>query len=141
MPQFPSMDWCHSLVAVLEKEPESLGALREWGGLSIGVIVTKGAGLSRDWCVYVKPHATDLKVEELRECEDADDLELEEPDYLFQVPYAICKSLHAKKLDPMDVLTKGQVRVQGDMKKLLALGQKYRAFGERASDKVHTTFL
>jgi putative sterol carrier protein len=134
------MEWCQALVAVLEKEPSALPALREWGGKSVGVIIGKDKGLSQDFCIYAKPHPTELKLDELRLCEDEDDLELEEPDFLFRAPFGLCQQLFAKKLDPIEVLLKGQIRVEGDLKKLVPFSQKYRLLGERASEKVQTTF-
>jgi hypothetical protein len=140
MPKFPSLDWCRTVEAVALKDPQIPTIAKEWGGLSVGVVIAKGDGLPKDFCLFVKPHPTELRLEALRLCEDEDDLELEEPDYFFRVPYAICRGLLAKKLDPFDVLRKGQVRVEGDMKRLLALGQKYQVVGDRIAEQVETTF-
>jgi hypothetical protein len=140
MPKFPSLEWCEALAKVLETEPGVLPALREWGGQSVGVIIGKDKGLPKDFCIYAKPHPTELKVDELRLCEDEDDLELEEPDFLFRAPFGTVQQLLAKKLDPIDVLIKGQVRVEGDMKKLIPFSQKYRPIGERAMEKVETHY-
>lgn len=140
MPQFPSLDWCQALVKVLESEPGVLPALREWGGQSVGVIIGKDKGLPKDFCIFAKPHATELKLEELRLCEDEDDLELEEPDFLFRAPFGTVQQLIARKLDPIDVLMKGQVRVEGDMKKLIPFSQKHRLIGESVMSKVETLY-
>lgn len=140
MPAFPSLDWCHALVKVLEKEPGVLPALLEWGGKSVGFIVGKDKGLDRDFCIYAKPHPTEPRLEVLKQCEDEDDLELEEPEYTFRAPLSLCRKLHEKQLDPIDVLLKGQVAVKGDLKKLIPYSQKYRALGERAGEKIETIF-
>src|SRR5437763_778720 len=118
MPQFPSLEWCNALVAIVEKEPGVLPAALEWGGKSVGVVIAKDKGLARDFCIYAKPHATELRLEVLKVCEDEDDLELEEPDYLFRASLGLVRQVFAKQLDPIEVLLKGQVRVVGDLKKL-----------------------
>lgn len=138
MSDFPSLEWCQALVRSLEQDPDVAGACREWGGRSVGVVIGKdgGAGgakgLARDFCVFARPHASDPRIEELRLCEDEDDLELEEPDYLFRFPHSLALQLLERRLDPVDALMKGQVRVEGDLKRLLSFGQKYRLLGERA---------
>jgi putative sterol carrier protein len=140
MPQFPSMEWCRSIEATLAQDPAAPAALKEWGGKTVGFIITRGDGLAKDFCLFIKPHPTALKAEELRECEDEDDLELEEPDYLFKVPFSICKQLMKKQLDPLAVLRQGEVKVVGDVKVLIVYGQKFQAIGERAMEKVETVF-
>lgn len=140
MPKFPSLEWCRAVEAVALKEPEIPIIAREWGGLSVGVVIARGDGLGKDFCLFIKPHPTELRLEDLRLCEDEDDLELEEPDYFFRVPFAICRGLLAKKLDPFAVLREGKVRVEGDMKRLLALGQKYQPVSDRIAAKVETSF-
>jgi hypothetical protein len=140
MPTFPSLDWAHALVAVLEKDPDILVPLREWGGRSVGIVIGRDAGLAKDFCVYAKPHATLPKLEALTLCEDEADLELEEPDYLFRAPFGTVKQVLAKKLDPFELLRKGQVRVEGDLGFLIPFGQKWQKLGDRATAAVPTTF-
>lgn len=140
MPRFPSLEWCRAVEAEALKEPEVANAARDWGGTSVGVIIGKGDGLAKDFCIYVKPHPTELRLESLKLCEDEDDLELEEPEMLFRVSFGICKALMQKQLDPFDVLRKGQIKVVGDMKRVLTFGQKYQALGDRISPRIETTF-
>jgi putative sterol carrier protein len=140
MPRFPSLDWARALSDVLAKDPATLVPLREWNGRSLGVVISKEGGLARDFCVYAKPHASEPKLVELKECEDEDDLELEEPDFLFRAPFSIVKQLLEKKLDPFEVLRLGKVRVEGDLKFLVPYGQKYQAIGDRALAKVETIY-
>lgn len=140
MPRFPSIEWCRAIEAVVVQDPAAPLAVKEWGGLTVGFVIGRGEGLAKDFCIYLKPHPTDLTVEELRICEDEDDLELEEPDYLFKVPFAICKQLLKKQLDPLAVLRQGEVKVEGDVKKLIVYGQKHQAIGDRAMEKIETTF-
>lgn len=136
MPDFPSLEWCQALVRSLEQEPDVAAACREWGGHSIGVVIGRGDGLARDFCVYARPHASQPKIEELRVCEDEDDLELEEPDFVFRFPHGLALQLLERRLDPLEALTKGKVRVEGDLKRLLTFGQKWRLLGERAVDRL-----
>jgi hypothetical protein len=140
MPMFPSLDWCRALADALAKDPDAPRGLKEWNGRSIGVVIGRDKGLAKDFCVYAKPSATKLELEELKVCEDEDDLELEEPDYLFRLPFGTARQLLARQLDPLDVLRRGQVRVEGDLQFLIPLGTKYRGLGERAAEAVPTSF-
>jgi hypothetical protein len=140
MPRFPSLDWCEALVRELERDTTILPALKEWGGRSVGVVIGKDGGLARDFCIFAKPDKALPKLLELRLCEDEDDLELEEPDYLFRAPLGTVKQLILKQLDPLEVLRKGQVRVEGDLKFLLTFSQKYQRVGEAAMAQVLTTW-
>jgi hypothetical protein len=115
-------------------------AAREWGGESVGFVVSKGDGLASDFCLFLKPAAEGLELEEIRICEDEDDLELEEPKFLFKVPFSLCKQVLQGKLDPMQLLRSSQVRVEGDMKKLVAYAGKYQTIGVKAVEQVETTF-
>lgn len=138
MPIFPSIEWCQALVESLEVEPDIAAVAREWGGKSIGVVIAADAGLKEDFCVFAKPHATKVEMEELRSCEDEDDLELDEPDFLFKLPYSLALKLLQRRVEPLDVLRKGQVRVEGDLKELLMFSQKHQALGERAIERLMT---
>lgn len=141
MPAFPSLDWCHALVQALESDPSVAAAAAEWGGRSVGVVIGRDRDLARDFCIYARPHATLPKLLELRECEDEDDLEIEEPDYLFRAPFSTFRQLLERRIDPVDVLLKGQVRVVGDLQPLVAFGTRHRLIGERAIEKVQTVFV
>lgn len=140
MPKFPSLEWCQSLVSVLEQDPGIPPAVREWGGKSIGLVIGRDTGLARDFCVYAKPDANSAKLLELRVCEDEDDLELEDPDYLFRAPFGVVKQLLERKFDPLEALRKGQIRVDGDLGPLIPFGQKYKLLGERAVAAVQTSY-
>jgi putative sterol carrier protein len=125
---------------VVVKDPAALAAVTDWGGETVGFVVGHGDGLAKDFCIYLDPHPTELKLRELRLCEDEEDLELEEPDYLFRVPFGICKQLLTGKLDPFEVLRKGEVRVEGDMKKVLLFGRKHQTIADRAIPQIKTEF-
>jgi hypothetical protein len=140
MPRFPSLEWCRAVEAVVVLDPATPAAVKEWGNATVGVIIGSGDGLAKDFCLYIAPHPTELKLKELKLCEDEDDLELEEPDYLFRVPFGICRQIMEKRLDPFEVVRKGQVRIVGDMKKLLAFGQKHQAIGDRVLARIETVF-
>ena len=124
----------------VEGDPDIATIAKEWGGTSVGVIIGKGDGLAKDFCVFVKPHPTEVRLEKLTICEDEDDLELEEPDYLFRVPFAICRGLILKKLDPFAVLRSGEVKFVGDAKRLIPFGQKYQPVGDRIGAQIETIF-
>jgi len=136
MPSFPSIEWCRALVEELAKDPAVLVPLREWNGRSLGVVIGKGEGLAKDFCVFARPHATEPRLERLELCEDEDDLGVEEPDYLFRAPISVVKSVMERRLDPLDVLRKGQVKVEGDLQFLVSYGTKHKGVGESAVARV-----
>lgn len=140
MPRFPSLEWCRAVEKVALDHPSIATVAREWGGTSVGVIIMKGDGLAKDFCLYIKPHPTEPRLEALKVCEDEDDLDLEEPEYFFQVPFAICKGVIGKQLDPFVVVKSGQVKIRGDMKRMLAFGQKYQPIADAIAPQVETTF-
>lgn len=131
MISFPSIAWCRALVAEAQKEPEILQVAKEWAGRSVGVVVKKGPGLERDFCVFARPSPTSAELDVLTECEDEDDLELEEPDFLFVVPWALAQKLLRKELDPLSVLRGGQLRAEGDMRFLVPFAQRWQPLGDR----------
>ena len=76
MPRFPSLEWCRAVEARVIQDPAAAAAVREWGGATVGFVIGRSEGLAQDFCLFVKPHPSDLRLEELRLCDDEDDLEL-----------------------------------------------------------------
>ncbi len=140
MPRFPSLEWCEALAQLLAGDPAVRAPVVEWGGQSIGVVIGRDGPLARDFCVFARPHASEPRLLTLQLCEDEDDLELEEPDYLFKAPFGTVKMLLQGELDPLEVLRKGQVRVKGDLKFLIPFGQRHQRLGDQALAKVETIF-
>lgn len=140
MSKFPSIAWCEALVRILQADPGVAGAVQEWAGRSIGVVVARDAGLDRDFCIFAKPHASEPRLTELKACEDEDDLELEEPDYLFKVPFGTARQMLGGRVDAVDVLRRGQVKVEGDLAFLITYAQKHQRIGQSAVGRVETSF-
>ncbi len=140
MPKFPSLEWCESLVAVLTDEPSVGAVVREWGGRSIGVVIGRDAGLERDFCVFARPHAAEPRLLELTLCEDEDDLELESPDYLFRAPLGTIRQLISGKVEPLEILRRGQVKVEGDLEFLITFGTRHQKLGQAAVARVDTVY-
>lgn len=138
MPRFPSLEWCRALVATAQQDPELAVVAREWAGRTIGVVVSSGDGLAQDFCVFVRPHASKPELVELKQCEDEDDLELEEPDYFFKLPFSLAKKLLRKEADPFAVLRAGQVRADGDLKFLVPFAQRWQPLGDRVGARLET---
>lgn len=138
MPRFPSLKWCEALVAEAQKEPEISKVALEWGGRTLGVVIAAGDGLDSDFCVFARPHATKPEMLELKLCEDEDDLELDEPDFFFKLPFSLTKKLIRKQVDPFAVLRAGQIRADGDMKFLVPFAQRWQALGDRISNRLET---
>jgi len=137
---FPSLEWCRALVEHAKADPDIAAAARDWGGRSIGVVVGAGGGLARDFCVYAEVDASRPELKLLRACEDEDDVEVDEPDYLFRVPYALCRQMLSRAVDPLEMLRSGRVRVEGDLQFLVVFAQKHRLAGDRIVAAVPTRF-
>lgn len=138
MPRFPTLQWCEALVAEAQKEQEISKVALEWGGRSLGVVISADDELDADFCVFAKPHSTRPEMLALKVCEDEDDLELEEPDFFFKVPFSLTKKLISRQVDPLAVLRAGQLRADGDLKFLVPFAQRWQSLGERISDRLET---
>lgn len=138
MPRFPTLQWCHALIAEAQKEPEISKVAVEWGGRTLGVVISADDGLDSDFCVFARPHATKAEMLELKLCEDEDDLELEDPDFFFKVPFSLTKKLIKKQVDPLAVLRAGQLRADGDLKFLVPFAQRWQFLGDRISERLET---
>lgn len=138
MPVFPSLEWCRALAAELENDPAAAVAAREWGGRSVGVVLRRPP--AREFCVFVRPHPSEPRPLALIECEDEDDLMLEEPDFVFHASLELVRDVLAGRADPIDVLVRGSVKVEGDLKTLITFGTRHRAIGETVVPRVPTTF-
>jgi hypothetical protein len=141
---FPSKEWCLAAAKALHADPTVQAAVAEFGGFTAGTVIDRGDGLGRDFCVLVAvepgepPHLTF--------CDDEDELEEFEPDYLGHVPHRLVRDLlraaqSGLAPDPLKLITSGQVRVQGDLGRVVRVAGRYPNAGLEAIRSIPTRTL
>ena len=125
---FPSEAWARELSKRLAADPEIQAALAEFGPFTAGTIVEKGAGLSRDFCVHIE--AAPGRETKLLFCEDEDELDDLDPNYLLRAPHGLARDLLRAALagetpDPMKLLTSGQIKLRGDLSRVVRVGGRH----------------
>jgi|GEM_PF-1614645 len=129
---FPSRAWCEAAASALHEDPEARAALVDFGPVVAGVVIERGAGLESDFCVLIK--LAPGKRAEVRYCQDEDELEEMEPDYIAWVPHGLCKeflraALGGEQFDPLRRILNRQIRLRGDLQRLVRQAGKHRTAG------------
>jgi len=141
---FPSREWCEAAAIALHGDASARAALVDFGPVVAGVVIERGGGLASDFCVLAtlvpgKPAA-------LRFPQDEDELEELEPDYIAWAPHAICKSLlfaalQGEQPDPLRAILNRQVRLQGDLQRLVRHAGKHQGAGLAAIRALPTKLI
>ncbi len=130
--EFPSRDWSLALSRLLHGDAEVQTALTEFGAFTAGAILEKGDGLTRDFCVHIE--AAPGREPKLRFCDDEDELDELEPDYLVRAPHRLARELIKSVLagavpDPLKLLTTGQASMRGDLGRVVRVAGRYPTAG------------
>ena len=141
---FPSKEWCRAAAVALQQDPTVQAAVAEFGAFAAGAVIVKGDGLAADFCLLVA--VAPGEEPELRFCEDEDELEEHEPDYLGHFPHRLLRDLlraaqAGQAPDPLQLLTSGQVRIQGDLARLVRIAGRHQRAGLTAIRSVPTRTL
>ena len=142
--RFPSREWCEAAGAALAKDPDVVAAVADFGPVVAGAVITRGAGLSRDFCVLARVEPG--KPFQLRFPEDEDELEELEPDYICWVPYELCRSLLRSALsgghpDPLKALLAGEMKLQGDLQRVVRHAGRHQGAGAATLRALPTEFV
>lgn len=138
MPIFPSTEWCEDAVRLLNSDPETADAGRDWTA-DFGAIVDAEPGkLAKAFCVHVVPKGG--RVEKIKVLADPDDLDEIEPAYLARAPYSVWKGLLRGTLDPVEAVLKRRIVVEGDLQPLMER-MKYKGIADRILGQVQTKFV
>jgi hypothetical protein len=138
--RFPSREWFQAVAVALEKDPAAQGAAADFGPVTAGMVLTKGAGLESDFCVLARIEPGKPAV--LRFPEDEDELEELEPDYIAWVPYALMKSAaRSQKIDPLKLILSGQIKLKGDLQRVVKHAGKHQGAGAATIRAVPTEFV
>jgi len=142
--RFPSREWCEAAAAALAKDPRVIAAVADFGPVLAGAVVTRGGGLSEDFCVLA--HIEPGKPAKLRFPEDEDELEELEPDYVLWAPYTLCKSLLQNAFagghpDPLKALLSGQMKLKGDLQRVVKHAGRHQGAGGDTLRALPTEFV
>jgi hypothetical protein len=106
-----------------------------------GAVVQRGPGLARDFCVLLRiaPNAPPV----LSFPDDEDELEGFAPDYIAWAPYPLCRelleaALSGKQVDPLKLVFSGQIKLQGDLQRIVRAVGKHPRRGLAALRSVPT---
>lgn len=135
MPLFPSQEWVEELMKVTQDDPEYQKAGADWEGDMIMVIQPEPGKLDQPFVYYSKPHRGEILEAKMLSSEDE-----RQAEFTIRAPYSVVKSIIKGEIDPMQALMKGQVKVQGNMQKLLKYA-KFQQLGMKALSKVSTEFV
>ncbi len=141
---FPSKEWSRELAKRLHADAGIQAALRELGPFTAGAIAEKGGALEQDFCVHIE--AAPGREAILTFCEDEDELEEMEPDYLVRAPYPLARELLEQTLagqppDPLKLLGSRKIAVQGDLGRAIAVGGRHPFAGLETLRAMKTRFI
>jgi len=141
---FPSREWSLALSRALQADSVVQQALGEFGAFTAGAILEKGAGLGSDFCVHIE--AAPGREPKLTFCEDEDELDDLEPDYLVRAPHALVRDLLKSTLagqlpDPLRLVTTGQVSLRGDLGRIVRVAGRYPTAGLESLRRLPTRTL
>lgn len=139
--KFPSRDWCKAVAAAAERDPGVQAAIADFGPVAAGVVIE---GLKPPFCVLARIEPGKPAVIEFPD--DEDELEEMEPEYIGWISYTLCKSLlqaafAGQRPDPLKAILQGQVKLKGDLQRLVRHAGKHQGAGLDALRTVPTEFV
>ena len=141
---FPSADWFRAAAKVLHADPAVQAGVRDFGAVSVGLIIEKGDGLGADFCT----HATIVPGQEpkLEFPDDEDELEELEPAYLIRATHATARrlvlaALRGERHDPMQPILSREVKLQGDLQRLVRFASQHKGNAPAALPAIPTRTL
>jgi hypothetical protein len=137
MPVFPSRAWAEQAMALVNADPESVAAGRDWKG-DFGIVIEAEPGrLATPFVVWIRPE--NGRIAELRVLVDPDDLDEFEPAYRIAAPFSVWKALLRGTLDPVQALARRRLRVDGDVQPIMER-MRYKDIASRTLAGIETQF-
>jgi len=137
VPVFPSRAWAEEAMALVNADPESVAAGRDWRG-DFGIVIEAEPGrLAQPFVAWVHPE--DGRIAELRVLVDPDDLDELEPAYRISAPFSVWKALLRGALDPVQALASRRLRVEGEVQPILER-MRYKDIATRTLARIETRF-
>jgi len=141
---FPSKEWFRAAAAALDADAGVLAAGKDFGPVTVGTVIEKGDGLTSDFCLHA-----DLvpgKPAKLQFPDDEDELEELEPQYLVRVPHKVARrvleaAMAGTPQDPLGPILNREVKLQGDLQRLVRFAGQHRGAGKGVLPKLPTKLL
>ncbi|MCZ7575187.1 MAG: SCP2 sterol-binding domain-containing protein [Ardenticatenaceae bacterium] len=111
--RFPSDEWVKALMAELNKSETYREAARNWEG-DFYFVASAGPGVARDVYLYM-----DLWHGECRTAYEVADPSQKSPEFTISAPLPTWRKVIEKKLDPIQGLITRQLRLKGNMLKIM----------------------
>jgi len=126
--KFPSDEWIKALAEELNKSETYAKSAAKWEG-DIYFVVEPGPGLPETVTLYI-----DLWHGEARSAQAMDDESEKEPEFVIRAPINTWRRVIEKKLDPIQGMITGQLKLKGTMSKIMR-------FPKAAADLVNCATL
>ncbi len=110
---FPSEEWMHALIDLLNKSDDYKKAAATWEG-SVIFAIESDEKLDKPLYFYANPYHGQISDQCLIDSPDDKDV-----DFFITGPYSTWKDICNRKLDSMQAIMKGKLKIQGSMAKLL----------------------
>ncbi len=141
---FPSAEWFRAAAKLLHADASVQAAAREFGAVTVGLIIEKGDGLREDFCAFTKL-APDREPA-LEFPDDDDELDELEPDYLVRAAHAVARRLveaamRGERNDPLAPILSREVKLRGDLARLVRFAGQHKGAGAGALPTLPTRTL
>ena len=142
--KFPSAQWCEAAALAMLGDPAVIAAIAEFGPVVAGLVIERGGGLESDFCLLARIEPG--KPARLEYPEDEDELEELEPDYIGWASYPLCRALleqaqRGQRPDPLKAILRGEVKLHGDLERLVKHAGRHQGAGLEALRTVPTEFV
>ena len=141
---FPSKEWFRAAADLLHADPRVQAATKDFGPVTVGLVIEKGDGLKSDFCVYaeLKP----AQKPKLRFPDDEDELEELEPEFLVRARHAVARKLveaamKGEHVDPLTPILNREVKLEGDLQRLVRFAGQHRGAGAGVLTRLATRVL
>ena len=111
--QFPSPEWVSQLQTEINRSPAYASSAKTWEG-DFYFVVEPGDGLTETVSVYI-----DLWRGECRTAYIVGDASEKKPEFVISGSIETYRKIFAKKLDPIQSLMSRQLKLQGNMAKIM----------------------
>ncbi len=126
------------------RDSEVIAAIAEFGPVVAGLVIERSEGLGSDFCILARIEPG--KPPALSYPDDEDELEEYQPDYVGWASYTLCRSLlqatfAGQRPDPLKAILRGEVRLHGDLERLVKHAGRHQGAGLDALRTVPTEFV
>ena len=111
---FPSEEWMNAFVDLIKNSLEYKKAAAGWEGTICLVIEAEEDKFEKDLIFFADPYHGEIREHCIIKSTDDRDI-----DFLINGPYSVWKEIQQGKLDTMQAIMKGKLKIKGNMSALL----------------------